>query len=112
MTQDFKTQEDTSTIGLDARGYALTHYVLAERLMQVKYRRIAQEIVETPSSDTLIHILEGGIRGYHNQTGGELWTEWNDGAQDLWYEMFDAGVLPWSIYDEDPIAKETRAVQV
>jgi len=107
---DFKQTEDLSVIGVDSRGYVVNHYALAERLMQVEYRRIAQEIVEQPSSTRLISILEQGCRGYHDRTGGELWSEWNAGAETLWYEMADAGVLPWSVWEDDPVAKSQTVI--
>jgi hypothetical protein len=91
-------------VGEDSRSLQLTHYALAERLMQVEYAKIAKEMITTEdnTSDTLIYLLEGGFRGFHNMSPGELWSEWKD-SEELWYKMYDTGTLPWEIYDEDPI---------
>jgi len=103
LPKDFKDMEDDAIVGEDSRSLQLTHYVLAERLMQCEYAIIAKEIVEQPCSDTLIYILEGGLRGYHKCTAGELWSEWKDGAEDKWYEMYEDGTLPWEVFEDDPI---------
>jgi len=86
----------------DSRSLALSHYVLAERLMQVEYRRIAQEIIEQPSSDTLIYMLEGGFGGFHKMLEHDLREEWKT-AEELWYTMYETGTLPWTVLEDDPI---------
>jgi len=62
----------------DSRGHELTHYVLAERLLQVEYSQISEEIRTEPSSETLTYILEGGFRGFHKYTKQELLDEWSE----------------------------------
>ena len=58
-----KAQEDAYEVCRDLDGTPLTHYVLAERLVQVEYHRIMQDTTSGPS-ETLIYILEGGYRGF------------------------------------------------
>ena len=58
LPRDFKDVENETIVGEDNRSLSLTHYVLAERLMQVEYDLIKREILEQPNSDTLIYILE------------------------------------------------------
>lgn len=103
LPKDFAEMEHESIVGEDSRSLQLTHYVLAERLMQVEYATIAEEMKTDPNSQTLIYILEGGFRGYHKFTSGELWAEWKDGAEDKWYELYESDSLPWGVYDEDPV---------
>ena len=105
---NLKDVEDDYIVGTDCRGYKLKHYTLAERLMQVEYAQIMSE--RDLVSDTLIYILEGGFRGFHKFSSGELWTEWKDGAEEKWYTMYDDATLPWEIYDEDPVDGHTVEV--
>ena len=93
------------TVGQDTQGHNLTHYVIAERLIQVEYYRIMQDEREQLTSETLIHILESGFRGFHNMSPGELWSEWQD-AETLFYTLYDDGALPWTIVEQDPLAKQ------
>ena len=39
---------------------------------------------------------------------GELWSEWKDGAEAKWFEMYDDESLPYSIYEEDPLEQEAE----
>lgn len=103
LPEDFRDVEQSAIVGEDSRSLSLTHYVLAERLLQVEYASIAKEIREEASSETLTYILEGGFRGFHKYTSGELWSEWKDGAEDKWYQLYEDDALPWEAYDEDPI---------
>ena len=89
---------------VDRDGHFLTHYVLAERLLQVEYAGIRDQIRNEVSSDTLTYILEGGFRGFHKYTMQEQRDEWLDGAEDKWYQLYADGELPWEPYEEDPIA--------
>ena len=105
LPQDFKDVEDTTVVGTDCRGHELTHYVLAERLLQVEYATVRDEILEHRASETLTRILEGGSRGYHKYTGGEQWSEWRDGAEAKFYALYDQDRLPWDLFDDDPLLK-------
>ena len=102
LPQDFRDVEQSAIVGEDSRSLNLTHYVLAERLIQVEYANIMEDPHPLPSN-TLIYILEGGFRGYHKMTSGELWSEWKDGAEDKWYQLYEYGDLPWEPYEDDPI---------
>lgn len=108
MTEDLKKFEDDSIVGEDSRGYGLTHYVLSERLMQVEHSTIREEMNKDGHSDTLIYMLDGGFRGFHKMSPGELWSEWKDGAEAKWFEMYDDESLPYSIYEEDPLEQEAE----
>ena len=89
-------------VGEDSRSLSLSIYVLAERLMQVEYWSIAREIRTEPTSDVLVYMLEGGFRGFHNMSPGELWAEWKE-VEDKFYDLYEQGDLPWELYDEDPL---------
>ena len=101
--------EDEYIVGEDSRAMQLTHYVLAERLLQVEYAEIMRQHSEEKDSQSLIYILEGGFRGFHKMTAGELWSEWKDGAEEKWYQLYADGELPWEPYEEDPIAIRDHA---
>ncbi len=90
---------------VDRDGHFLTHYVLAERLLQVEYASIRDQIRNEASSDTLTYILEGGFRGFHKYTKQEQRDEWLDGAEDKWFQLYADGELPWEPYEEDPICQ-------
>ena len=100
--------EDEYIVGEDSRAMQLTHYVLAERLLQVEYAEIMRQHREEKDSQSLIYILEGGFRGFHKMTAGELWSEWKDGAENKWYELYQDNELPWEAYEDDPIINWKR----
>ena len=102
LPKDFRDVEQQTIVGEDSRSLQLTHYVLAERLLQVEYANIAKEIVEEASSETLTYILEGGFRGFHKFTSGELWSEWKE-VEEKFYHMYETNTLPWEVYEEDPL---------
>ena len=108
MVEDLKKFENESVVGEDSRSLELTHYVLAERLMQVEHSDIQKEMNKDGHSDTLVYILDGGFRGFHKMSPGELWSEWKDGAEAKWFEMYDDESLPYSIYEEDPLEQEAE----
>ena len=103
MVEDLKKFENESVVGEDSRSLELTHYVLAERLMQVEHSEIQKEMNKDGHSDTLVYILDGGFRGFHKMSPGELWSEWKDGAEDKWYQLYEDNELPWETYEDDPI---------
>tara|TARA_A200000159_G_scaffold4818_1_gene4503 strand:- start:787 stop:1143 length:357 start_codon:yes stop_codon:yes gene_type:complete len=94
----------------DSRGHELTHYVLAERLLQVEYSQISEEIRTEPSSETLTYILEGGFRGFHKYTKQELLDEWSE-VQDKFWTLVDDDGMPWEVYDEDPLSSLPKEVE-
>ena len=94
----------------DGRGHRLTHYVLAERLLQVEYSLISKEIRSEPSSETLTYILEGGFRGFHKYTTQELLDEWAEVEPKFW-TLVDDDSMPWETYEEDPLSSLPREVE-
>lgn len=94
----------------DSRGHELTHYVLAERLLQVEYSLISGEIRNEPSSETLTYILEGGFRGFHKYSKQELLDEWEEVEPKFW-TLLDDDELPWEPYDEDPLSSLPKEVE-
>lgn len=86
----------------DSRSLMLSHYVMAERCLQVEYASIAREIREDTSSETLTYILEGGFRGFHKFTREELETEYKE-IEEKFYDLYETNSLPWEVYDEDPL---------
>jgi hypothetical protein len=92
-------------VGQDDQGRDLTHYVLAERVLQCEYHMIVDEAKNTPSSETLIYILEGGFRGFHNMSPGELWSEWKT-KEALFTTLHKNKNLPWELYDGDPLLEK------
>ena len=38
---------------------------------------------------------------------GELWSEWST-KEELFYDLYETGGLPWDIYDEDPLVALER----
>ena len=109
LPTDKKDCSKDQEVIVDKDGHFLTHYVLAERLLQVEYASIRDQIRNEASSDTLTYILEGGFRGFHKYSSGEQWQEWKDGAEEKWYQLYADGELPWEPYEEDPIAIKDHA---
>ena len=88
----------------DSRAMVLSHYVMAERCLQVEATKIYNDFNEGDYS-TLTYILEGGFRGFHKYTKQEQRDEWLDGAEDKWFQLYADGELPWEPYEEDPICQ-------
>lgn len=95
--------EEEKFIFEDQHAMRLTHYVMAERCMQVEAYKIVNEVNRGASYETLAHILDGGFKGFHNYTDSELIAEYIDGVEDKWYELHGDGELPWAPYEDDPI---------
>ena len=102
LPQDFRDVEQSTIVGEDSRSLQLTHYVLAERCLQVEYWKIQDSILAGTTDDNLIYILEGGFRGFHKFSSGELWTEWKE-VEEKFYDLYETNSLPWEIYEEDPL---------
>ena len=92
----------------DERAMALTHYVMAERCLQVEMADIFNEYKEGDYS-TLTYILEGGFKGFHNMEPSELITEYKD-IEDKWYDWYEAEQLYTSVYEDDPINKIEKVI--
>lgn len=91
-------------VGRDCRGHELTHYVLAERIIQDDIRQAIKSHLNG-DWDFLAHRFGEGHRGYHNMSSGELWAEWGD-IEESWYGALDDGELPYEPCKEDPVHKE------
>ena len=85
----------------DERAMSLTHYVMAERCLQVEMAKIFNQKAEG-DYDTLTYILEGGFKGFHNMEPSELIKEYKD-YEDRWYTLYEDEELPLSVYEDDPI---------
>ena len=95
--------EEEKFIFEDQHAMRLTHFVMAERCMQVEAHRIIEESKTYGTHDYLASILEGGFKGFHNFTDSELIAEYIDGVEDKWYDLQADGELPWAPYAYDPI---------
>ncbi len=109
LPTDKKDCREQEEVIVDKDGHFLSHYVLAERLLQVEYAQIRDEIRHEATSDTLTYILEGGFRGFHKFTKQQQRDEWLDGAEEKWFHLYETGELPWEPYEEDPIAIRDHA---
>lgn len=88
----------------DSKGHKLTHYVMAERCLQVEMAKIYNDYSEG-DYETLTYILEGGFKGFHNMDLGELIEEYED-AEETFYTLHEAGGLYISLFEDDPLAKK------
>lgn len=86
----------------DSRSLMLSHYVMAERCLQVEYATIADSIRTGMTDDNLVYILEGGFRGFHKFTREEIETEYKE-IEEKFYDLYETNSLPWEVYDEDPL---------
>ena len=85
----------------DERAMALTHYVMAERCLQVQMAQIYNEKAEG-DYDTLTYILESGFKGFHNMEPSELIKEYQD-YEEQFYNLYECEGLYMSVYEDDPI---------
>jgi hypothetical protein len=92
----------------DSKGHKLTHYVMAERCLQVEMAKIYNDYSEG-DYETLTYILEGGFKGFHNMELSELIDEY-EGAEETFYTLHEAGGLYVSLYEDDPLATKDPAV--
>ena len=85
----------------DNRAMKLTPYVMAERCLQVEAVKIYDDYKKGDVS-TLVYILEGGFKGFHNMDSSELIEEYQ-GIEDKWYQLEQDDELEWDPYEDDPI---------
>ena len=85
----------------DERAMALTHYVMAERCIQVQMKDIHEEY-GAGDYDTLTYILEGGFKGFKNMEPSELIEEYK-AIENKWYELEADNELHWEPFEDDPI---------
>ena len=91
----------------DERALQLTHYVMAERCMQVEYHNIMKEHGCDGHSETLTHILSGGMKGWHDIEPEKLIHDYKE-IENQFYNIYDDEELPWYLYEEDPLNKLER----
>ena len=87
----------------DNRAMKLSHYVMAERCLQVDMADIYNDY-KCGDYDTLTYILEGGFKGFHNMEPSELIKEYDD-IEDKWYDLYETNQHLFEPYEEDPIHK-------
>ena len=97
----FDKQEDL--LYEDKRAMQLTHYVMAERCLQVELEHIITES-NVKDYSTLTYILEGGFKGFHNMEPSELIKEYEE-AEDKWYDLYETNQHLHTVYEDDPIHK-------
>tara|TARA_A100001015_G_scaffold149851_1_gene166178 strand:- start:175 stop:513 length:339 start_codon:yes stop_codon:yes gene_type:complete len=85
----------------DERAMRLTPYVMAERCLQVEAVKIYDDYKKGDVS-TLVYILEGGFKGFHNMDSSELIEEYKE-IEDKWYQLEQDNELEWDPYEDDPI---------
>ena len=87
----------------DKRAMKLTHYVMAERCLQAELTAIFKD-GQQGHYDTLVYLLEGGFKGFHNMEPSELIKEYDD-IEDKWYDLYETNQHLFEPYEEDPIHK-------
>ena len=87
----------------DKRAMLLTHYVMAERCLQVEMEHIITES-NVKDYSTLTYILEGGFKGFHNMEPSELIKEYEE-FEDKWYDLYETDQHLHTVYEDDPIHK-------
>lgn len=108
LPADLNDQDQHDPYYEDSRAMKLSHYVMAERCMQVEASKIYNDFNEGDYS-TLTYILEGGFRGFHKMSREDLEAEYKD-VEDTWYELEANKGLYWEAYEEDPIWDITEKV--
>ena len=93
----------------DSKAMMLSHYVMAERCMQVEAYKIYSDYLEQDYS-TLSYILEGGFRGFHKMSREDLEAEYKE-IEEMWYELESSRGLHWEAYEDDPIWNITESAQ-
>lgn len=87
----------------DSRTMKLTHYVMAERCLQVEIHTIYEDY-KKGDYDTLTYIVEGGFKGFHNMEQNELVKEYK-AIENKWYQLESDNELHWEPLEDDPIHK-------
>ena len=101
LPANLNDQEQHEPYYEDSRAMVLSHYVMAERCLQVESYKIYEDFKEGDYS-TLTYILEGGFRGFHKMTREDLEAEYKE-VEDKWYELEASKGLYWEAYEDDPI---------
>ena len=85
----------------DERAMKLTPYVMSERCLQVEAVKIFDDYKKGDMS-TLVYILEGGFKVFHNMDSSKLIEEYQE-IEDKWYQLEEDNELEWEPYEDDPI---------
>jgi len=101
LPADLNDQDSHEPYYEDSRAMKLSHYVMAERCMQVEAHKIYSDYLERDYS-TLSYILEGGFRGFHKMSREDLEAEYKE-IEEKFYDLYETNSLPWEVYDEDPL---------
>ena len=101
---EFKQAEDQTVVGIDTRGQALTHYVIAERLVALDCTYIIDDGSRYDDVEYLADKLSNGWRGYHRMSPGELWTEYKE-IEESFLELYDTNELVVGLKDDDPLER-------
>ena len=109
LRANLNDQEAHEPYNEDSRAMKLSHYVMAERCMQVEAYKIYSDYLERDYS-TLSYILEGGFRGFHKMSREDLEAEYK-GIEELWYELEYSNTLHWEAYEDDPIWNITESAK-
>ena len=95
----FDKQEDL--LYEDERAMTLTHYVMAERCLQVEMANIYNEY-KVGDYETLTYILENGFKGFHNMEPSELINEYKE-IEEKWYDLYETDQHYHTVDEDDPI---------
>ena len=110
LPANLNDQEQHEPYYEDSRAMVLSHYVMAERCLQVESYKIYEDFKDGDYS-TLTYILEGGFRGFHKMSREDLEAEYKE-VEDKWYELEASKGLYWEAYEDDPIwnitARDTK----
>ena len=101
LPANLNDQEQHEPYYEDSSAMVLSHYVMAERCLQVESYKIYNDFKEGDYS-TLTYILEGGFRGFHKMSREDLEAEYKE-VEELWYELEASRELYWEAYEDDPI---------
>jgi len=101
LPANLNDQEQHEPYYEDTRAMMLSHYVMAERCIQVEASKIYNDFNEGDYS-TLTYILEGGFRGFHKMSREDLEAEYKE-IEELWYKLEADKGLYWEAYEDDPI---------
>ena len=85
----------------DERAMRLTHYVMAERCLQVEMANIYNDY-KVGDYETLAIILEGGFKGFHNMEPSELINEYKE-VEEKWYDLYETNQHYHTVCEDDPI---------
>jgi hypothetical protein len=92
----------------DNHAMKLSHYVMAERCLQVDMADIYNDY-KCGDYDTLTSILENGFKGFHNMEPSELIKDYED-IEDRWYDLYETDGHFHTVYEDDPINKIEKVI--